>query len=154
MTSLKRLLMPVAIILAIGISGCNKDDEVNNTVSKNGIILSPANENQTPAVVSSASGTMNVSYNKDTKDLKWDITWTGLSDSLRASHIHGTAPKTGNAGVKVPFTLPVDKSGSYSGTFRVDGVLVKEDSLLAGFYYLNIHSKKYPAGELRGQIEF
>lgn len=36
----------------------------------------------------------------------------------------------------------------------VDGSAIKEDSLMAGMYYFNIHTAKYPGGEIRGQIEF
>ena len=117
-------------------------------------MFSPANER--PIVTNStATGTANVSFDKTTKVLTYTLNWSGLSDSLTASHIHGTATKEASAGVKVGFTLPRGSlSGTYSGTAQVDGVLIKEDSLLKGFYYFNIHTKRNPGGELRAQIEF
>jgi len=48
------------------------------------------------------------------------------------------------------------KSGSLTGTLLVDGVLVKENDLINGQYYINIftNSPLYPQGEIRGQIKF
>ena len=45
-------------------------------------------------------------------------------------------------------------SGTFTNSFMVDGVAVKEDSLLNGYYYMNFHTTTYPGGEIRGQIEF
>jgi hypothetical protein len=36
----------------------------------------------------------------------------------------------------------------------VDGVAVREEDLLNGMYYINIHTATYPGGEIRGQIVF
>lgn len=143
---------------SIVLSACDKDDDdnnKNNIVTKNGLAMSPAQEN--PVVTNStATGTMDVSYNKTTKQLMYNVTWTGLTDTITGSHIHGTAKKGVNAPVMVPFDIPnkAAKAGNYSGSFTVEGVKVKEDSLLNGFYYINIHTKKNPGGEIRGQIEF
>ena len=46
------------------------------------------------------------------------------------------------------------KSGTLSGTLLVDGTVIKENDLLNGQYYLNIHTSVYPGGEIRGQITF
>lgn len=126
----------------------------NNAVSKKGLPLSPNQE--VPVNNSSASGTADVSYNKDNKMLTFTINWTGLTDKPTMSHIHGTAPKGANAGVKYDFSksLPKTAAGNFSDSVKVDGVAIKEDSLLGGFYYINIHTPKNPAGEIRGQIEF
>lgn len=135
-------------------TGGNNDNNSNNVVSKKGLPLSPNQE--VPAVNSPANGTFDVSYNKDNKMLTYTVNWTGLTDNPIMSHIHGTAPKGANAGVKHDFSnlLPKTTSGNFSDSVKVDGTAIKEDSLLAGFYYINIHTPKNKAGEIRGQIEF
>lgn len=157
MKTLKKLMVLAVITSSIALSACNKEDDVVNTniVTKNGLAMTPAQEN--PAVTNStATGTMDVSYNKTTKQLVYNVTWTGLTDTITGSHIHGTAKRGINTGVVVAFDVPnkAAKAGNYSGNFTVEGVKVKEDSLLKGFYYINIHTKKNPGGEIRGQIEF
>src|SRR5690349_18728274 len=81
---------------------CNKDDDNNNTektvFTKNGLVISGAQE--VPAKTTNATGTMNVSYDKTTKMLVLSATWANLSADPVAAHIHGTAPKGQNAGVK------------------------------------------------------
>lgn len=132
-------------------SGTNNS---NNIVSKKGLPLSPKQE--VPNNNSPASGTADVSYNKDNQMLTYTINWTELTDKPTMSHIHGTGAKGVNAGVKHDFSnsLPKTSSGSFSDSVKVDGAAIKEDSLLAGFYYFNIHTPKNPGGEIRGQIEF
>jgi len=157
MKFLTRMVLPVCSFIVI-LSACKKDDDepVATEFSKKGQLVNTTQE--VPPIVSpsTATGTMDVTYNKTTKLLSYTVNWAGLSDSITGSHIHGTAARGASAGVKVPFTIPNRGAltGSYSGTFTVEGVLVKEDSLLNGFYYLNIHTKKNPAGEIRGQMEF
>lgn len=146
-------------VMTLGVitfSACNKDDDNkdDNIVEKKGIIMN--GEQQVPAKAVTATGTADVSYNKSTKVLSFTINWTGLSGEPTGSHIHGTAARGANAPVKFDFFDAISKttSGSYSSTANVDGVKIKEDSLLAGFYYFNIHTVANPAGEIRGQIEF
>jgi hypothetical protein len=40
----------------------------------------------------------------------------------------------------------------YSGSLLIDGVKFTEEYLLGGRYYINIHSKTYGNGEIRGQL--
>ena len=51
-------------------------------------------------------------------------------------------------------TISNTTCGTYTGTLLADGVVVKEDDLLNGVYYINIHTAAYPNGEIRGQIRF
>ena len=136
---------------------CNKDDNNNNNektvFTKNGLVISGAQE--VPAKTTNATGTMNVSYDKSTKMLVLSATWANLSADPVGAHIHGTAPKGENAGVKVDLHDNVSAAtGNFNRSISVDGVAIKEDSLLAGFYYFNIHTPDNPGGEIRGQIEF
>lgn len=132
----------------------NSNMSSNNVMSKMGIPLSPAQE--VPANNSTASGTADVTYNKESHMLAYKVNWSGLTGAATMAHIHGTAPKGVNTGVKKDLSpvLAKSMSGSFSDSVMVDGSAIKEDSLLSGMYYFNIHTAKYPAGEIRGQIEF
>jgi len=174
---MKKNFLPVVMGAFIALSACNdrtNDDQAielnldsirNNThanaqadnqslVMKNGLLLNAAQE--VPANNSAASGTVNVSYNKESRTLSYTVNWNGLTDKPTMAHIHGTAPRGANAGVKQDLTniIPKETSGSFSDSVMVDGNTIKEDSLLAGFYYFNIHTPAHPGGEIRCQIEF
>jgi hypothetical protein len=150
-------LWSLGLILALtSVTACNKNDDNNKpqtVYTKSGLPITNAQE--VSASPSDASGTMNVSYDKTTKMLTLSATWANLSADPVAAHIHGPAPKGQNAGVKVDFHDNVTTaSGTFNRTITVDGTSIKEDSLLAGFYYFNIHTPANPGGEIRGQIEF
>jgi CHRD domain len=147
---------------------CEPDEELKKTTdySKTGITLTGAQE--APAVPSSALGTMDVFYSKASRTLSYTVNWSGLSDSVLLMHIHGLAPTGFAAGVvqnivtasngifpqKTSGKYTFAKTGKLSGTLLVDGLAVKEENLLNGQYYMNIHTSVYPGGEIRGQIRF
>ena len=157
MSKLKKLVLPALCSILI-LSACSKDDNPTppkTLYTETGVM---ATTQEFPAIPSpsAATGSFDVTYNKTTRLLTWKVNWVGLSDTITASHIHGTAKLGASAGVKVGFDIPTKSvlTGSYSGSTTVDGVLIKEDSLLMGFYYLNIHTKKNTGGEIRGQMNF
>ncbi|MBI3138516.1 MAG: CHRD domain-containing protein [Sphingobacteriales bacterium] len=119
--------------------------------------------NETPATPTTALGTLDVSYTKSSKILSYTINWSGLTGPVTAAHIHGLAPTGYAAGVLQSFstsaivkcpTVSNTSCGTYKGTLLVDDVVVKEDNLLNGMYYVNLHTATYPAGEIRAQIRF
>ena len=115
--------------------------------------LSSAQE--VPPNASKGTGSADVSYNKETKMLSYTINYSGLTGDATMAHIHGTAAKGANGGVKRDLTPMIKKapSGSFVDSVMI-GEEIKEDSLLSGFYYFNIHTKKNPGGEIKAQIEF
>ncbi len=159
LTALPLLLFSFLLV----ITSCEPDAELKKITDfqKNGIVLSGAQE--TPAVPSSALGSMDVFYTKETRILTYTINWSGLTGAVAAMHIHGLAPTGFAAGVVQTFstsaiikcpTISITSCGTYKGTLLVDGVVVKEQDLLNGNYYVNIHTAAYPGGEIRGQIRF
>ena len=145
----------VAGICAASFIACDKDDnEDDNVVSRTGLEITGAQE--VPAKTGPATGSMDVSYNKMTKMLSYTVRWEALSGPPTGSHIHGIAPRGVNAGVKHDFfpQFPKTVSGTFMNSVLVDGTQIKEDSLLLGYYYVNIHTALNPGGEIRGQIEF
>lgn len=110
---------------------------------------------EVPANNSTATGTADITYNKETKTLSYTVNYSGLTGDATMAHIHGTAAKGANSGVAHDLTPVLKKSasGSFVDSVKI-GDQIKEDSLLSGMYYFNIHTKKHPGGEIRGQIEF
>ena len=117
--------------------------------------LQLSSSQEVPANDSKGTGTADVSYNKETKTLTYKVDYSGLTGEATMAHIHGTAARGANAGVAHDLTPVLKKSasGSFVDSVKV-GDKIKEDSLLSGFYYFNIHTKKNPGGEIRAQIEF
>jgi len=154
-----KIYFPGGLLLSLALlcfTSCDKNDDKkdNQIVEKKGISIDGAQE--VPAKTVTAYGTADVSYNKGTKMMNFTLNWTGLSGVPTGAHIHGPAAKGVNAGIKFDFfnAIPKTASGTYSSSVTVDNVSIKEDSLLNGFYYFNIHTDLNKGGEIRGQIEF
>jgi hypothetical protein len=112
---------------------------------------------EVPAVTTAGTGSVEYTYNKSNRTLTYKATWSNLTDSANAMHIHGLGTRGQAAGVFQGFTLSTvqkRKEGTYTGSLYIDNSSIKEEDLLAGKYYLNIHSKALPGGELRAQLEF
>ncbi|HUR65917.1 MAG TPA: CHRD domain-containing protein [Chitinophagaceae bacterium] len=180
MKLLKLIVLPALLLSSLVVlNSCESDAEMDRTTDfeKKDIVMSPAQEPQGLAVPSTGIGKMDVFYTKDTRTLTYKVTWSGLTDSIVGMHIHGLAPVGYNAAIvqhiisgvgassgtnsgqySAQFTATgpyrFSKSGSISGTMPVDEVVIKEQDLLNGMYYLNIHTKANPGGEIRGQIVF
>jgi Cu/Zn superoxide dismutase len=81
--------------------------------------------------------------------LVWKLTWTTLSGPANAAHIHlGKVGKPGN--VVVPLCAGTKCKSGIHGTVTLTAAVLK--ALKAGGTYVNIHTAKNPAGEIRGQI--
>ncbi len=103
---------------------------------------------EVPAVVTPAtgSGVMNIISNK----LSYAFSFTNLSATAIAAHIHGPASPTTTAGVMIGFSPPATTSGSFSGTATLSSQQLFY--LINGMTYANVHTGTNPGGEIRGQI--
>jgi hypothetical protein len=102
-----------------------------------------------PPVDSPGTATATVWFDKDTGVVNWDVYWSGLSGPPTAAHFHGPASKYAKAGVQV------DLGGNgFVSPFRGSAALSSEqaDQLLAGQWYINLHTAARPDGEIRGQV--
>jgi hypothetical protein len=79
--------------------------------------------------------------------LSWRITYSGLSGPPTAAHFHGPAQPSTNAGVAVP--IPNVATSPQGSATLTDA---QAADLLAGRYYINIHTAANPGGEIRGQV--
>ena len=111
-----------------------------------------------PVVVTSASGTGSFVLNDDRTELKYTITYQGLSGTLSAGgHFHlGTVGRNGGI-VKAIAVSGGPASGMVTGVWKSTDVtqpltVALVESLLTGRIYVNVHTAASPAGEIRGQV--
>jgi hypothetical protein len=102
---------------------------------------------ETPPNPSAATGTATVNVDKTAKTFTASITTTGISGT--GAHIHAGMP-----GVAGPILFPFTESPAGSGKWATNATLddTQLQAMLAGNYYVNVHSATYPAGEIRGQL--
>ena len=103
---------------------------------------------EVPANASAATGTADIDYDPASKKLSWKLSYSGLSGPATAAHFHGPAEAGKNAGVAVAIpnatSSPVDGSATLTDAQAAD--------LVAGKYYINVHTAANPGGEIRGQV--
>lgn len=107
---------------------------------------------EVPPNGSAATGFGTVVLDDTTDMITVNESWTGLSAPAIVSHIHGPAPAGVTTGVLFPFTgVPSATSGSIpQQVFTLTAAQVTE--LENGLLYMNVHTRNYPAGEIRGQL--
>lgn len=123
------------------------------------------------------SGTATLVFESTTNKLSFDVDWTGLSGLTTVAHIHCCVPTAGSGTVGVavtPGTLPGFPGGVSSGSYDAEVDLGLTSSFTAAFVnnfgggtvdgararllqgmtdgtaYFNIHTNRFPGGEIRG----
>ncbi|HEY8907159.1 MAG TPA: CHRD domain-containing protein [Rhodoferax sp.] len=101
-----------------------------------------------PNATSGGMGTIEATLNTQTNQLKWKVDYSGLSGSAGAAHFHGPAEPGQNAGVVLGFKGNVESPITGDATITP----AQANDLLSGKWYVNIHTKAYPGGEIRAQV--
>jgi len=114
---------------------------------------------EVPAVETSATGTTTATYDPATKKFSWTLEYGGLSGDATAAHFHLAAPGEDARSGKDPrnsleweqpiVPIPELASGSEGSVDLTDE---QAADLLAGKWYVNVHSAKHPDGEIRGHL--
>jgi Cu/Zn superoxide dismutase len=80
--------------------------------------------------------------------LVWHLKFSHLTGKADAAHIHlGAKGKAGN--VLIALCGPCSKSAM--GTVKLNAMQIRDLSKVAT--YVNVHTAKYPNGEIRGQLK-
>lgn len=107
--------------------------------------------NQVPplrASATTATGRVDAVLDINTRLLRWKLFYRGLTGAAVAGHFHGPATVSTNAGVALAF------KGAMTSPMDGQATLTPEqmNQLLAGKWYVNIHTLAFPGGEIRGQM--
>jgi hypothetical protein len=140
----RRAAMVVAsLIAAVWAAGLALAAPESFTVQLNGT-------QQVPPVQSPGSGTANLTYDPGTRVVTWSITYSGLSSPVTMAHFHRAA-----AGQNGPVVIWLSKQGSpVESPIKGEVTLTPEQAqqFTAGDWYINVHTRDHPAGEVRGQV--
>jgi hypothetical protein len=107
---------------------------------------------QVPPVQTAATGTADLSYDPATRMLTWSVAYSGLSGPATMAHFHGPAADGKNA----PPTLWLSEKGAaVANPITGNATLTPEQAqqLMAGEWYVNVHTQANPNGEIRGQVK-
>jgi hypothetical protein len=133
---------------------------------------------ENPDLSSVATGSFKVTIDDDAKTLTYELSYSGLEGTVQQSHIH-FGKRAVNGGVTVflcsnlgngPAGTPAcPQSGTVSRTVMATEILPPTvgttvqgieagnfeelvDAMRAGHTYANVHTTKWPGGEIRAQI--
>ena len=100
---------------------------------------------QVPPVDTKATGTAEAHFDTDNKMLTWRVDYKDLTGVYSAAHFHGPARTGENAAPVVDISKNV-KEGTATLTDQ------QAADLDSGVWYVNVHTDRYPDGEIRGQV--
>jgi hypothetical protein len=101
-----------------------------------------------PPTDSTATGKVEATFDTETKVFTWTVTYDGLTGAATSAHFHGPAKEGENAGPVVP--IEGDLASPLNGNATLDDQQATD--LQGGLLYFNIHTEKFPDGEIRGQV--
>ena len=140
-----RVLTCFAAALAIGTAFAAASPAMAEMVKMKAML---AATQEVPPNDSAGKGTADVTFDTDTKKLDWTLQYSGLTGDATGAHFHGPADAGANADVAVPIEDP--KSGGKGSATLTDA---QAADLMAGKYYINVHTAAHADGEIRGQVE-
>ena len=140
MNTARKLILATAT--AVALSSCAMMP--GNSVHLGGN-LSGAQE--VPPVSTAGTGTLDATYDKNSHKLAYTVNYSGLTGPATAAHFHGPAALGQNAAVIVPFPNAADP-------IKGEATLTDAQAadLLAGRWYVNVHTRAHPGGEIRAQV--
>lgn len=103
---------------------------------------------EVPPNNSAGMGQLQAEFDKATNTLSYTLRYSGLSGPVKAGHFHGPAEAGKNAGV----ALGISNIGESPVQGRAVLTAAQAADLLAGKWYVNLHTAANPGGELRGQV--
>ena len=136
---LQSVLTGLALTVAIGVAGPAKAEVVNLKATLNA-------NSEVPPNSSKGTGTVTATYDTASKKLSWKGNYSGLSGPATAAHFHsGETGKNGAVAVPiVPNTSPFEGSATLTDAQTAE--------LLAGRWYVNVHTEANKGGEIRCQV--
>ena len=108
---------------------------------------------EAPPNVSRAKGLMVGTFDTDANTLEWMVTYSGLTTPPIGAHFHGPISYLGlipEEDAPIQVGTPGNLASPFRGVAKIDDTQAKD--LKDGRWYFNMHSEKFPGGEIRGRV--
>lgn len=132
-----------AAALSVLLAGCTTTKPSNVAV----LTAQLSGAQEVPPNTRTGTGQAEVRYDRDTGMVRWTVSYSGLSGPVTGAHIHGPAAPGANAGIVVPFNV---SASPITGEAKITPA--QAGDLMAGLWYVNLHTAAHPPGEIRGQL--
>ena len=146
---MKKIVSALVVLLALVVSALGIAASSGKTY-KVSAKLTPGADVPKPSGAANAKGSFLGKYveNSTGAKLTWTLSFSGTTGAAMAAHIH-----MGKPGVSGPVIVPLcgPCTSGKSGSARISKAVIK--ALEAGKAYVNVHTAKNPAGEIRGQVK-
>ncbi|MGQ0645956.1 MAG: CHRD domain-containing protein [Gemmatimonadaceae bacterium] len=144
----------------VTLAACGDDDPTPPQPERFVVTLNGLNERPTPVTTTATGSAVVTILSRDS--IAWVVNVSGI-DSVTAGHFHAGGadiagpvmyfvfggPTTGRGVTGVLNSGVATRTSTFSGAFTYDSLLTR---IRAGTTYLNIHTRRNPGGEIRGQV--
>jgi len=146
MTKIVSTVAAAVALATVGVALASSANTVHNYKSA----LAPGAEVPKPKAPATAKGrfTATVTESGNVRTIRWILTFRGLSGNAGAAHIH-----KGGAGVSGAVLLSLCGPCKTGQTGQAKITTAVADALERGLAYVNVHTAKNAAGEIRGQVK-
>jgi hypothetical protein len=113
----------------------------------------PLDTDQAGVGPTGGAGTISTAYDDASNTLTFCLQWSGLSGPVDSAHFHEAPPgEPGDIviGINSLPNFPSADTGTFVASVTVNEA--DEADLLAGLWYINLHTEDHPGGEIRGQL--
>ena len=149
----------VCTLAGLSLAACD-DDPTNPPPERYVVALAGLNERPNPVTTTGSGSAVVTVLSPDS--IEW-VVYVSAMDSITAGHFHAGDANTAGPVMYFVFGGPTTGRGitgllnsgiatrtsTFSGAFTYDSLLTR---IRAGTTYLNVHTRRNPGGEIRGQV--
>ena len=161
---MRKILVAAAAVLAVATLSFAMEMDDEPVAAENAFLIALSGGEEVPVIMTNATGWASFSLSRNGMALKYRIRVKNM-EGPTAAHIHlGAKGKNGPPIALIKITT--SKIGKFSGTLAKGRITAQDlmtsykgkalkdliDAMKSGNTYVNVHTARYPDGEIRGQI--
>ena len=156
MRMMRRLGLSSLVMVAL--VACGDDDSTDPIPETYNVALTGAAERPNPVTTTASGSAIVTVHSEDSIEYAINVN----ADSVLAGHFHAGDPTVSGPIMLFFFGGPVigrvdgpfrsgfvTRQSTFTGIFTFDSLLTR---IRAGTTYINVHTRKFPGGEIRGQV--